>query len=114
MYKQQRQTRSRLRARVVASVVGLEFGVGSDLTQSGGNRGDQNAIRARQIALYLFHMLFGTSMSEAARQFGRHPSTAKHSCKIVEELRGDPVFDQRIDKLEAFLAQVYILQGDHA
>ncbi len=55
---------------------------------------------ARQIAMYLAHTKFGISYDDVGTFFGRNRSTVAHACKVIEDLRDDYVFDDRISKLE--------------
>jgi chromosomal replication initiation ATPase DnaA len=54
--------------------------------------------------MYLAHTAFGLSISEIARECGRHRSTVAHACRVVEELRDDPVRDRALTALEAVLS----------
>jgi len=58
---------------------------------------------ARQIAMYLSHIVFRMSPSEVARAFGRDPSTMIYALRRVEELREDPALDRTLDWLEEML-----------
>ena len=61
------------------------------------------AALARQIAMYLCHVEFEISVAEVARAFGRHPTTAAHAVRRIEELREDPELDRALGWLEAML-----------
>ena len=58
---------------------------------------------ARQIAMYLSHIVFQMSPTEVAQIFGRDPSTVVHALRRIEELREDPALDRTLDWLEAML-----------
>jgi len=58
---------------------------------------------ARQIAMYLSHIVFRMSASEVARAFGRDPSTVIYALRRIEELREDPALDRTLDWLEEML-----------
>ena len=58
---------------------------------------------ARQIAMYLCHIVFKISPAEVARVFGRHPTTVAHAFRHIEELREGPELDRTLDWLEAML-----------
>ncbi|MGC9954128.1 MAG: helix-turn-helix domain-containing protein [Rhizomicrobium sp.] len=58
---------------------------------------------ARQIAMYLSHIVFKMSPAEVARVFGRDPSTVGYALRRIEELREDPEVDRTLDWLEAML-----------
>lgn len=55
---------------------------------------------ARQVAMYLMHVGFGTSLVRVAGAFGRDRSTASYACHRVEDARDDPDFDSMIEGLE--------------
>jgi chromosomal replication initiation ATPase DnaA len=60
--------------------------------------------RARQLAMYLMHVVLRRTMDEAARPFGRDRTTATHACARIEEWREDPAFDAEVDRLESAIA----------
>lgn len=55
---------------------------------------------ARQIAMYLMHVVFGLSLSAVGRHFGRDRTTAAHACRQIEDRRDDADFDLLVDRLE--------------
>jgi len=55
---------------------------------------------ARQIAMYLMHVVFGMSLSAVGRHFGRDRTTAAHACRQIEDRRDDHDFDVLVDRLE--------------
>ena len=55
---------------------------------------------ARQSAMYLAHVVFGLTLTEVGRAFGRDRTTAAHACELIEGLRDDPEFDAVLDSLE--------------
>lgn len=93
------------RANIVINSVALEFGIPTLDIQAGHERGSQNTVMARQVAIYLFHTVFDMNMTRAGRAFHRHATTAKHACAVVEDCRDDPVLNARILRLESFLRQ---------
>lgn len=59
---------------------------------------------ARQVTMYLSHVVFGMSMSEIAFAFGRDRTTATHACRHIEDLRDDdPDLDRIVGWLETLL-----------
>ncbi len=58
------------------------------------------AALARQSAMYLAHVVFGLSLTEVGRAFGRDRTTAAYACGRVENLRDDPALDAILDALE--------------
>lgn len=71
-------------------------------------RGTARAAAARQLAMYLAHVLLGRAQDDVGRLFGRDPSTVCHACRVVEDLRDDPAIEAEIVRIEAALA----LSGD--
>jgi len=51
---------------------------------------------ARQVAMYLAHVVFGLSLTEVGILFGRDRTTVAHGCAVVEDRRDDPVFDRAL------------------
>jgi chromosomal replication initiation ATPase DnaA len=66
-------------------------------------RGGVQAAFARQMAMYLCRVVYGMTLSEIARAFGRDRSTAAHAIRRIEEAREDPEIDRSIAFLEATL-----------
>ena len=55
---------------------------------------------ARQSAMYLAHIVFGLTLTDIGRAFGRDRTTAAYACELVENRRDDPVLDAVIEALE--------------
>lgn len=55
---------------------------------------------ARQVAMYLAHVVCGLSLTEVGLLFGRDRTTVSHACAIVEDCRDDPSFDRLMEHLE--------------
>lgn len=66
-------------------------------------RKDRRAAEARQVAMYLGHVVFRMSLASVGRVFGRDRSTASYACRHVEDLREDPELDRLIAWLEVLL-----------
>lgn len=90
------------RARLVMAAVALEFGV-PDIEVYSQTKGTSRSSFARQIAMYLTHIVYEINLARVARTFNRDRSTAGHACKVVEEARDDDLIDEKLLKLEAFL-----------
>ncbi|MEX1153338.1 helix-turn-helix domain-containing protein [Parvibaculum sp.] len=58
---------------------------------------------ARQVAMYLTHVIFGISLTEVGRHFGRDRKTAAWACERIEDRRDDPDFDRLLDALGLLL-----------
>ncbi len=55
---------------------------------------------ARQSAMYLAHVVFGLTLTDIGRAFGRDRTTAAYACNLVENRREDPALDAAIEALE--------------
>jgi len=60
---------------------------------------------ARQIAMYLSHIVLRMSFAEIGTAFGRRRSTACHALHHIEDLRDDPELDRTLLQLEVLLRQ---------
>ena len=86
------------------AVVAHLYDVSMDDLKAGTRRGARAAF-ARQVVMYLLHVVYGLSMSDVAQTFGRDRSTAAHACHRVEDLRDDPQFDRQLAHLENLLRE---------
>lgn len=64
------------------------------------NRGNAQATRARQISIYLMHTVLSFSFIKIARIYNKDRTTVGYACRVIEDLRDTPVFDDRILELE--------------
>ncbi len=67
------------------------------------SRCQANAARARQLAMYLTHVVLGQSLTAVGAAFGRDRTTVSYACALIEDMRDDPRFDQDVSRLEALL-----------
>ena len=71
--------------------------------------------RARQLAMYLSHVVLGRSLLEIGEAFGRDRTTVSYACALIEDMRDDPRFDDEVcgleRKLEAGMARAG--EGQH-
>lgn len=93
-----------LRAGMTQIVVAHAYGVTLDDLMSPSRVG--NIALARQVAMYLAHIVFSMSMSEVGRGFGRDRSTACYAIQRVEAMRDDPELNRTLGWLEATLRVV--------
>lgn len=56
--------------------------------------------RARQLAMYLSHVVLGRTLSEIGEVFGRDRTTVSYACAVIEDMRDDPQFDDTVSGLE--------------
>lgn len=97
--RQPRRKLDRRLCRLLEIVVSEAFGVAvRDLRAA--RRGPAPVAFARQAAMYLGHVVFGLNLTRVGRGFGRDRTTVRHACRLVEDLRGDPVFDAAVSRLE--------------
>jgi chromosomal replication initiation ATPase DnaA len=61
------------------------------------------AARARQLAMYLAHVVHGQSLTSIAEVFQRDRTTVSYACGVIEDLRDDPAFDAEVTRLEELL-----------
>jgi chromosomal replication initiation ATPase DnaA len=66
-------------------------------------RGGRKAAHARQVAMYLSHVVFAMSGDDVAHAFGRERSTAYHAFQRIEALRENPELDRTLGWLEEML-----------
>ena len=66
-------------------------------------RGRQPVAWARQIAMYLAHVVFGLTYTRVGICFGRDRTTVRHACALVEDRRDDPGLDLALAAAEAGL-----------
>lgn len=55
---------------------------------------------ARQIAIYLAHVVGQMSLTELSLIFERDRTTAAHACHVIEDRREGAMFDRQIEQLE--------------
>lgn len=59
--------------------------------------------RARQLAMYLMHVVMGQSLTAVGEAFGRDRTTVSYACALIEDMRDDTHFDAEVSRLEAVL-----------
>ncbi len=91
--------RNRRHAALVRVFVCQAFNIPPDAIASR-HRGSRPVCNARQIAMYLTHVVFSVPLTHVAAAFGRDRSTAYHACRVVELKRDDAAFDRLLCHLE--------------
>lgn len=66
-------------------------------------RGRSQVAQARQMAMYLAHIVFGLSLTRVGICFGRDRTTVRHACMLIEDRRDDPSWEFGLAALEAAL-----------
>jgi len=69
----------------------------------GTDRGSPGTAVARQLAMYLCHLVLSMSRNEVGRAFGRDRTTVSHAIHRIEDLREDSEFERQLLWLEATL-----------
>lgn len=88
----------RLRA-IIESAVGRVFGITQD-DFALATRGRARIALARQIAMYICHVVCCQSLTDVGRIFGRDRTTVAHACGVIEDRRDEPRFDRTLELLE--------------
>jgi hypothetical protein len=85
-------------------IAAVEVGVDPVLAQTGGPSGSlekrELVKQARWIARYLMNVTFGFTMADIGRAEGVTKATVSASMPEIELLRDDPVFDEKLSRLE--------------
>jgi len=68
-------------------------------------RGDCRAALARQMAMYLCHVVFHMKAAQVGLAFARDRKTVCHALSRIEELREDLEFDRALGWLESSLTR---------
>lgn len=63
---------------------------------------------ARQVAMYLAHVVCGLSLTEVGALFARDRTTVAHACGVVEDRRDDPELDGSLEHLENAVASLLV------
>ena len=92
-------SRARCRRDAITRCVSVAFGV-SMRAMSRAGRSDARAVFARQVSMYLLHVVFSTSLQLVGKLHGKDRSTVAHACQRVEDRRDDAAFDAFLHDLE--------------
>ena len=66
-------------------------------------RGDRATAQARQVAMYLSHVVFSIAGGSVADLFGRSRTATYHAFRRIEALRDDPDLNRTLTRLEDVL-----------
>jgi chromosomal replication initiation ATPase DnaA len=77
------------------------------------SRGMACVASARQIAMYLMHVVLGRDYAAVGNYFDRDRTTVSHACARVEDRRDDPAFDAELARLESALAEPVGVEEQH-
>ena len=70
------------------------------------DRGNARIARARHVSIYLMHTFLSVPITEIANIYGKDRTTVAHACRVIEDLRDTPAFDDRIIELESTISTV--------
>src|ERR1700757_80628 len=84
---------------IAQAIVAHAYGVSVEEIRGPG-RACIRASHARQVAMYLSHVVLSQSLTEVGRAFGRDRSTASYACNRIEDLRDDPDVDRTLGWME--------------
>ncbi|MEO1042155.1 MAG: helix-turn-helix domain-containing protein [Pseudomonadota bacterium] len=65
---------------------------------------------ARQVAMYLVHVVFGLSFRDTGDAFRRERTTVAYACSLVEDKRDDVAFDRQLDAIEESLKRLWAVE----
>lgn len=77
-----------------------------------GQRGLAEVCEARQLAMYLVHVILSRPQHIVGRLFGRRRSTVYHACHVIEDLREGPSIEDEIERIERRFAEMMAAIGD--
>lgn len=83
----------------VEATISTVFNVSADALRAP-TRSCADIALARQVAMYVMHVVFGWSLTNVGRRFGRDRTTAGYACRRIEDHRDDPVFDSTLTAIE--------------
>lgn len=66
------------------------------------SRGKANICVARQVVMYLMHTSMSCSYYEVASFLSRDRTTVSHGCRLIEDMRDDAGFDDKLSSMENF------------
>lgn len=93
----------------IERLVGCVFGV-EEVEIGRTSRGCAATALARQVAMYLTHVVCGMSLTEVGSLFDRDRTTVAHACGLIEDRRDDPAFDRVLELLEHSILGLLLLR----
>ncbi len=98
------QTACKLTVRMAKEIVCEAYGIPHASLMTTERRGADLA-RARQIAMYLAHIVGQLTLHEVAEQFQRDRSTVSHACINIEDSRDSPILELQLAYMEQRLRE---------
>lgn len=96
----------RLKAGLALQMVAAATGVPVE-QMSGPVRRSGQACRARWLAMYLTHVVFGWPIERVGSAFGMNRATAAQACRWAEDERDRPWLDDLLNLLERLLRDLF-------
>jgi hypothetical protein len=90
---------------IVEHCVVSAFGVSREALYAPG-RSHAKVALARQVAMYLAHVICGLTLTQVGELFQRDRTTVAHGCGVVEDLRDAPEMDRVLSILETALSSL--------
>lgn len=100
---EQRGADQRVAELIVTASVMSAFGVTQEDIDHP-SRGPARTALARQVSMYLHHVVLERTLTSVAQAFGRDRTTVAHACRVIEDRRDDPEFDAMLSALEEAIA----------
>ncbi len=100
--RERQAAQDRARAGFVIDLVAMSTGVPAAQIHAP-TRHNARAARARQIAMYMAYVAYGWPLARIGEAFSRDRTTAGYACRLIEDMRDDPAFDARLERLETCL-----------
>jgi chromosomal replication initiation ATPase DnaA len=104
--------RSRRHVELALHAVAFAWGVEAQAMRSA-KRGEQAVALARQLVIYVAHVALGVPLRQVALSLGRDRATARHACRVIEDLREQPAFDEHVRGIESALSVIRHEAGLH-
>ena len=92
-------------ASLITRIVAGEYRISLKRLFAGG-RGNKKESLARHITVYLLHTLLSLSYKEISFVFGKDRTSISYACRIIEDLRDDPRFEERMIAFEDVIISV--------
>lgn len=95
-------------------------GLTAEMLALAGGRGSlvrrdrRRASHARQISMYVCHVVLQLPQGDIAQAFGRDRSTVSHACGAVEDRRDERDFDAFVSAVERLAQAVFATEGGDA
>lgn len=98
-------------ARFVAGLAAYSLSLDPDRLVAA-ERGSLALSCGRQVAMYLAHVTLGISLQRVGIAFGRDKTTVAHACRMVEQRRDRPGYDDWLDRLERLALEAMRVTAD--